>query len=788
MLLVTHKVKDAWRSGKVAAALFLDVQGAFPNTVKEQLIHNMRMRHVPSCFINIVAASLTGRTTRLKFDDHLSDALQLNNGTTQGDPSSMLYYSFYNAPLIEVATSADELSPGFINDTMILAIGNTITQCHTKLKDMMERPGGCFEWSYIHNSPFELTKTALMNFPRSYRDPIPGSLSLDKPNQDGSTSNSLTAPVMSYKYLWIIFNSKLWWSLQHTKALTAASFWASRIWRLAKSASGISTSGVKQLYNTVAVPRFTYGAEVWYTPLHCPNGSKNMCGSVKITNKLCTAQRKISKVITGGLSTMAGDILDAHAYMLPIDLLFNKLLFRSMLRLCLLPKSHSLQPLVRKAAKRKVKRHLSPIHNLIQFARINPRKIEVIDPVRRSPGYVPTCDLIIPPSKDAALTFANLTNATVPVRIYSDGSGFEGGIGASALLYINDKLTRSLRCYLGTPNEHTVYEAEGVGLLMGLHLLNGLSRQLTLPTVLGSDSQAAIRALGNQRAHSGQYLLNAIHVAAEQLHSKQDGLINRAERQRLINLGESWAGKCRRIVDLQVHWVPGHKDFAPNERADEEAKLVAQGHSSDAKFLLLLLRKCLPLSVSALWQSHSNMLKNRWRRRWKNSERENLLRTIDNSAPSKKYLRLIKGLDCHQASLLFQLRSGHIGLNHHLFHIRKSEMPSCPLCQGITVETVKHFLLDCPHYSRERHELRLKLRRNAGSLSFLLNSPVAVLPLLKFVHSTGRFKSIFGKDKADLILTNSRRNAELRVGLDTIVRNAKERVRNLTQNHAPHAR
>jgi hypothetical protein len=164
-----------------------------------------------------------------------------------------------------------------------------------------------------------------------------------------------------------------------------------------------------------------------------------------------------------------------------------------------------------------------------------------------------------------------------------------------------------------------------------------------------------------------------------------------------------------------------------------------------------------------------------------------LLRTIDNSAPSKKYLRLIRGLDRRQASLLFQLRTGHIGLNHHLFRIRKSESPSCPLCRGITVETVKHFLLDCPHYRRERHELQQKLRRNAGSLSFLLSSPVAVLPLLKYVHSTGRFKSFFGKDKADLIPTNSRRNAELRAGLEELVRKAEERVRNLPQNHVAHA-
>jgi hypothetical protein len=84
------------------------------------------------------------------------------------------------------------------------------------------------------------------------------------------------------------------------------------------------------------------------------------------------------------------------------------------------------------------------------------------------------------------------------------------------------------------------------------------------------------------------------------------------------------------------------------------------------------------------------------------------------------------------------------------------------------VETVKHFLLDCPFYRHERHTLQRKLRRNAGSLSFLLSSPIAVIPLLKFVHATGRFKTFFGKNNEDKIMTNSRRIAELRSGLEKI--------------------
>ena len=117
------------------------------------------------------------------------------------------------------------------------------------------------------------------------------------------------------------------------------------------------------------------------------------------------------------------------------------------------------------------------------------------------------------------------------------------------------------------------------------------------------------------------------------------------------------------------------------------------------------------------------------------------LRSIDKSAPSKKFLKLTKDLNCSQVSIVMQLCTGHIGLNQHLFCIKKAESPSCPHCKGITVETVKHFLLDFPFYRRERHKLQTKLRRNASLLSFLLSSPVAVKPLLKFVHSTGRFKS-----------------------------------------------
>ncbi|KNZ75761.1 hypothetical protein J132_01606 [Termitomyces sp. J132] len=48
----------------------------------------------------------------------------------------------------------------------------------------------------------------------------------------------------------------------------------------------------------------------------------------------------------GALSTTAGNMLDAHACLLPVKLLFKKVLFHAAVHLSSLPCSHPLFPLV----------------------------------------------------------------------------------------------------------------------------------------------------------------------------------------------------------------------------------------------------------------------------------------------------------------------------------------------------------------------------------------------------------------------------------------------------------
>lgn len=105
MHIITQKVKDAWQKGDVAAALFLDVKSAFPNMVPTRLIHNMKMKRIPTAYIKLVEKMLTERWTILKFDNFSSEMIRVCNGAT--------LFAFYNAPLIDAASNPSETSIGF---------------------------------------------------------------------------------------------------------------------------------------------------------------------------------------------------------------------------------------------------------------------------------------------------------------------------------------------------------------------------------------------------------------------------------------------------------------------------------------------------------------------------------------------------------------------------------------------------------------------------------------------------------------------------------------------------
>ena len=85
---------------------------------------------------------LEKRDTILRFDDYTSEPIQLDNGIGQGDPLSMALYQYYNADILEIPNSPQELAEAYVDDAILTATAKTFEEAHTMLADMMNRPGG----------------------------------------------------------------------------------------------------------------------------------------------------------------------------------------------------------------------------------------------------------------------------------------------------------------------------------------------------------------------------------------------------------------------------------------------------------------------------------------------------------------------------------------------------------------------------------------------------------------------------------------------------------------------
>ena len=421
----------------------------------------------------------------------------------------------------------------------------------------------------------------------------------------------------------------------------------------------------------------------------------------------------------------------------------------------MLPNSHPLYKPSQLAVKRKAKRHRSPLHTLFFTTGIRLKNYEVILPTRRRRNYQMLGDVHIDTDRETAIAKANrLTGAVV----YTDGSGHDGKIGAAAVLMADGMEIQTLRYHLGSETEHTVYEAEAIAVILALHMLTTLKRKLKKVTI-GTDNQVVLMGLRNQRSKPGHYLLDKIHDMMEDFQvmqtrnrgGKVKGYKKGVGRTRLEDGSIGWI-EWRLKVKCKVKyvWTPGHEDIDGNECADKAAKDAASGPSSRTKDLpVFLRRKPLPVSISAVKQFQKRAMKKQWQTEWKTSQQYTDSNKINNSLPSDNFLHIINQLSRNQASVLIQLRTGHIPLNVVLHRIKQSDTPDCPHCKSGIHETIHHLLLTCPAYTGARQLLQARLRSEASSIPFLLGTRKGIPHLLRYISNTKRLTATFGEVHPD---------------------------------------
>lgn len=718
MHLLTSRIKDAWRNKKVASILYLDIEGAFPNAVTKQLLHNMRTRRIPEEYVLFVGRLLSNRRTKIKFDDYLSEFISIDNGIGQGDPLSMIIYLFYNADLIDIA-HGEETAVAFVDDAALYVEGTDFEETHKKLEIMMTRPRGGLEWSKAHNSKFETSKLRIVDHTtKRVKHPFMRGKTLPAPRPAFHLNGTLIKRETSYKFLGVMFDQELNWKDQAAAALAKGTKWILMFRRLTKVSTGIHPKLMRQMYQAVALPKMIYAADVWYTPPHIPPGKTRRVGSVTVLREIQQIQRQGTLAITGALRSTATDILDLHANVLPIELQLKKACHRAITRIATLPDTHPLYQPVRRCAKRYVKHHRSALHHLTHLFNINPDDLETITPTRRPPHSQTPFTTEIAKTRDESKQHSAEDKADI--RIFTDGSGYEGMAGAAAILYRQRRRPKILRYHLGPLTQHTTFEAEAVGAVLGAALLQK-ERDITTVT-LYIDCQSIITSTGITKSQPGQQIVDEFH--------------------RLTN--HSYDNSYRPTYQLRIVWISAHDDVEGNEAVDRAAKEAAQGATSDTNTLPLLLTDTLGFSSSAVKQEYNETLKNQWTTTWKESPRYARVSLIDPSLPSRKFMANTAELTRAQTSVLVQLRSGHIPLNLYLFRIGKADVSMCPNCRQ-TRETIHHYLFECRTHSRHRFALRQAIGpSNAASLQYLLGNRKAYKSLLNYVGATKRFKTTLG--------------------------------------------
>lgn len=610
----------------------------------------------------------------------------------------------------------DEFAASFVDDTVYAVMADNMEEGIAKLREMLEREGGGIEWLTTHFSPYEYTKFGLVGFSRKKEDnpDNPGKKKeIERPSL--TIGDTVIQPSKSYKYLGVILDQELRFQQHALYAVGKGTTWANQFKRVARMSRGVEGKLCRQLYLGVGIPSMLYAAEVWCEPSVAEKGGRMTLGARGMVNKLEKVQRMALLQVTGALRTTPTDLLEIHAEIPPINMKIREMCQRAALRLATLPKTHPLYFPVRQAYTFFVRRHKSPMHFVMRCLERHPREIEEVHPIRRHPTQGTTIKTRIDHSKEEAKE--KLREIEADVKVYTDGSGEDGKIGAAAVLYRGFRAPKVMRLHLGPDTEHTVYEGECVGQIMAVELIRRETEQVKTALIL-SDNQASIRALNTTTAGPGHDIVDRVVREIEQLDEVHKG------------------------IAVGVMWTPGHEGIEGNERADAEAKRASQGQSSQR--LPPYLRKPLRISKSAWKQELQRRLKEDIKAQFEKSPRYVRMMRIDPHALSSKFRKKAMDAPRRQSSLLIQLRTGHVPLNQYLHRFKKVESPICPACNN-AIETPAHFLIQCPAYRQHRIPLRRDLKGAASSITQMLSNDKAWKSLFQYIDATGRFQESHGQ-------------------------------------------
>ena len=380
------------------------------------------------------------------------------------------------------------------------------------------------------------------------------------------------------------------------------------------------------------------------------------------------------------------------------------------------PRGTELARRVQEASRRYPVTHLSPLNQITHMVGVQAEKVEVIRRLLYGPTWRPRgMETRIAESKEEAER--EIRDVTRGIEIYTDGSAQDGGVGAAAVMLRGHREPWVARKYLGKTTEHTVFEAECVGILMALgKARKELEKRKAQVVHIMVDNQAAIRRLGVGGKGPGDWIVKKIHKEQERIYSKF-----------------MWS-------TIELHWTPGHMGIQGNETADTEAKQAAEGARHNRESGGGGLCGAFPISRSA-WKAECRTRREReWVERARESPRYTKFASIDPKYPKVASKNEIDDMPKRDQGLIHQLRTGHIPLNAYLHRFQREERNTCPRCLD-ALETVNHFLFACVATEAARRKLRGELEEGKTLGEWVLGDRRMIKEVVEYAKETRRWEA-----------------------------------------------
>ncbi|QQK42176.1 reverse transcriptase [Penicillium digitatum] len=456
------------------------------------------------------------------------------------DTISRIYNACIRLDLVEGCEGVK--TSGWVDDVAFIVIGKDEHETISKLQKACQYADA---WAARHASVFDPKKYALIHFV----NPESGGEEHTPLVLQGTTVQATTT---AERYLGVWLDPGLTFQHHRQQMLAKAGVSLQALRGLTGSTWGASLSAMRAIYQAVMIPQMLFGAAAWHSPLTSTLRERSY------VKQFANIQSRAACLMSGAFKTTAREALDIELHLLPMQQQLDRLVQLAAIRIrtgpayavpktMLVERGHMQKqrggytPMEAQTWKKGgcLTTPLGPLASTWES-----RKAYIQAPWTKPPR------VYIEERERAINTHKRTTEQLyAPARLYTDGSGYQGGIGAAVYPAYPYRRNEARLCNMGTDDDATVYAAELRAIEMALEVIKERFNDdnewrdclAKSGVVIFTDNQATLRAIQNPRMPSGQGLRKATTSVLIQLRT---GIIGLAEYLSKIKRSDSPRCQC----------------------------------------------------------------------------------------------------------------------------------------------------------------------------------------------------------------------------------------------------